>query len=94
MAHIAEVSLTVVRPGDNTRITGIHDIVEPQVKLRGSGQVFLWILGSVEANGSGRSHRLLGMAAVATAALRGYREERAWERSAELIFGGNSYASH
>lgn len=93
MAHIAEVSLTVVRPGDNTRITGIRDIVEPQVKLRGSGQVFLWILGSVEANGSGRSHRLLGMAAVATAS-RGYCEGRAWERSAESHLGGKSYASH
>jgi glycine reductase complex component B subunit alpha and beta len=31
-ARIRDVSLSVVRPGDNVRITGIRDVVEPRVK--------------------------------------------------------------
>ena len=69
--RIAQASLAVVRPGENVRITGIRDVVEPRVKVSGNGQVFPGILGPVEAVGAGRTHRLSGMTVVATAAYEG-----------------------
>ena len=59
-ARIRDVSLSVVRPGDNVRITGIRDVVEPRVKVSGNGQVFPGILGPVEPVGEGRTNRLSG----------------------------------
>jgi len=53
--------LDVVTPGDHTRVTGIRDVVEPRVKVCGSGQVCPGVLGPVEPVGDGRTHRLSGM---------------------------------
>ena len=69
--RIAQASLAVARPGENVRITGIRDVVEPRVKVSGNGQVFPGILGPVETVGAGRTHRLSGMTVVATAAYEG-----------------------
>ena len=63
--------LEVVTPGDKTRITGISDIVEPRIKVSGSGQVFPGVLGAVEPVGDGRTHRLSGMAVFVTAEYEG-----------------------
>jgi glycine/sarcosine/betaine reductase component B subunit len=70
-ARVETASLAVVHPGDRVRITGIRDIVEPRVKVSGSGQVFPGILGPVASVGDGRTHRLSGMAVLATAAYEG-----------------------
>jgi len=87
--RIAEASLAVVHPGDNVRITGIRDIVEPRVKVSGSGQVFPGILGPVEAVGDGRTHRLSGMTVVASAAYEGtVRAGLGVQRSALLDMWG------
>ncbi|MDP9130701.1 MAG: glycine/sarcosine/betaine reductase component B subunit, partial [Candidatus Binatota bacterium] len=43
--------LDVVSPGDKVRITGIRDVVEPRVKVSGSGQVFPGVLGPVQPIG-------------------------------------------
>ena len=58
--------LDVVAPGDKTRITGIRDVVEPRIKVSGSGQVFPGVLGPVEPVGDGRTHRLSNMALFVT----------------------------
>jgi sarcosine reductase len=87
--RIAEASLAVAHPGANVRITGIRDIVEPRVKVSGTGQVFPGILGAVEAVGNGRTHRLSGMTVVATAAYEGtVRAGLGVQRSALLDMWG------
>jgi sarcosine reductase len=93
--RIAEASLAVVCPGDEVRITGIRDIVEPRVKASGNGQVFPGILGPVEAVGAGRTHRLSGMAVIATAAYEGtVRAGLGVQRSALLdTWGAGAAAS-
>ena len=93
--RIAEASLGVVCPGDEVRITGIRDIVEPRVKASGNGQVFPGILGPVEAVGAGRTHRLSGMAVIATAAYEGtVRAGLGVQRSALLdMWGAGAAAS-
>jgi glycine reductase len=83
--RIDEVSLAVVHPGDKVRVTGIRDIVEPRVKVSGEGQIFPGTLHPVAAVGAGRTHRMSGMAVIATAAFEGTaRAGLAVQRSAIL----------
>ena len=39
-SRITDATLAVAMPGENVRITGIRDIVEPRCKTTGSGDVF------------------------------------------------------
>jgi glycine reductase len=88
-ARIESIRCAVVHPGDRVRLTGIRDIVEPRVKVSGEGQVFPGIMSAVEPVGSGRTHRLSGMAVVATAAFEGAaRAGLAVQRSAILDMWG------
>lgn len=92
--RIQEASLKAVRPDERIRITGIRDIVEPRVKVSGSGQVFPGILGPVVAVGTGRTHRLSGMAVTATAAYEGtVRAGLGVQRSALLDMWGPGAAA-
>ena len=87
--RIREASLAVVRPGEKVRVTGIRDIVEPRVKISGTGQVFPGILGPVEPVGDGRTNRLSGMAVTAAAEYHGtIRAGLGVERSALLDMWG------
>ncbi|HXG52259.1 MAG TPA: glycine/sarcosine/betaine reductase component B subunit [candidate division Zixibacteria bacterium] len=87
--RLERASLAVVRPGERVRITGIRDVVEPRVKVSGSGQVFPGILGPVEGVGAGRTHRLSGMAVTAAAAYEGtVRAGLGVQRSALLDMWG------
>ena len=87
--RIEEVSLAVVHPGEHVRVTGIRDIVEPRVKSAGDGQVFPGTLSPVAPVGTGRTHRLSGMAVIATAAYEGTaRAGLAVQRSAILDMWG------
>ncbi len=87
--RIETASLAVVHPGDRVRITGIRDIVEPRVKVSGNGQVFPGILSPVKSVGDGRTHRLSGMAVMATAAYEGtIRAGLGVQRSALLDMWG------
>ena len=69
--RIRHAEVAVVTPGERVRVTGVRDVVEPRVKVRGRGQVFPGILGPVEPVGDGRTHRLSGMAVVVTAKYEG-----------------------
>jgi glycine reductase len=87
--RIEDVSLAVVYPGEKVRVTGIRDIVEPRVKTGGPGQVFPGTLSPVEHVGEGTTHRLSGMALMATAAYEGTaRAGLAVQRSAILDMWG------
>ncbi len=87
--RIERASLAIAVPGERTRITGIRDVVEPRIKVHGSGQVFPGILGAVTDVGNGRTHRLSGMAVVTTAQYEGtIRAGTAAERSAILDMWG------
>src|SRR5687767_223340 len=86
--------LDVVAPGDKVRITGIRDVVEPRVKVSGSGQVFPGVLGPVEPVGHGRTHRLSGMAVFVTAEYEGtVRAGLGVQRSAILDMWGEGAAA-
>src|SRR5258706_93091 len=87
--RVTEASLAVVRPGDNVRITGIRDIVEPRYKVSGNGTVFPGILGPVSNVGAGRTHCLSGLTVIAAAAYEGtIRAGTTVQRSALLDMTG------
>ncbi len=88
-ARIEDIDFAVLHPGDRVRLTGIRDIVEPRLKVTGEGQVFPGTMTAVEPVGSGRTHRLSGMAVVSTAAFEGAaRAGLAVQRSAILDMWG------
>lgn len=93
--RIREASLGLGMPGERVRITGVRDIVEPRVKVRGRGQVFPGILGPVSPVGDGLTHRLSGVAVVATAEYEGtIRSGLGVQRSAILdLWGPGAEAS-
>lgn len=93
--RIEDVSLGVVYPGEKVRVTGIRDIVEPRIKVGGQGQVFPGTLSPVEQVGEGTTHRLSGMAVIATAAYEGtVRAGLGVQRSALLdMWGSGAEAS-
>ncbi len=92
--RISQMSLSVVSPGEDVRVTGIRDVVEPRVKVSGKGQVFPGILGPVEPVGDGRTNRLSGMAVTVTAEYHGtVRAGLGVERSALLDMSGPGAAA-
>jgi glycine reductase len=93
--RIRTARFDVVTPGDRVRVTGIRDVVEPRVKFGGAGQVFPGALGSVTPVGNGLTHRLSGMAVLATAAYEGtVRAGTGVQRSAILdMWGAGADAS-
>lgn len=67
---IISADLDIALPGEETRIVHVRDVVEPRIKVTGSGCVFPGILGPIDSVGSGRTHRLSGMAVVVSATYR------------------------
>lgn len=63
---LVSVRWGVARPGEPTRIVNVLDVVEPRVKPGGRGRVFPGVLGPGDTVGRDRTHRLSGVAVVAT----------------------------
>ena len=61
--------IRICRPGDNTRMTNVLDIVEPRTKPDGSGSIFPGFLESTRDAGNGITKVLEGAAVVEVAAL-------------------------
>jgi glycine reductase len=63
--RIATVNLEIAAPGDSVRIWPVRDVIEPRVKVEGSGQCYPGICGrDIATVGQGRTHRLSGMDVV------------------------------
>jgi glycine reductase len=62
---IKSAEIDFALPGDSTRVINYMDVIEPKVKVRGSGQTYPGIVGrSTEKTGEGRTHRLQNFAVV------------------------------
>jgi sarcosine reductase len=63
---LAEATVEVVRPGDSVRISNVLDVVLPSVKAHDPSSTFPGVLGPSDVTaGSGRTHRLGGVAVLA-----------------------------
>jgi glycine reductase len=68
--NLAGVNVEIARPGDSTRIIHILDSAEPRIKVVG-GRDFPGLLGPPDLAGSGRVHRLDGVAVIGAASIPG-----------------------
>ncbi len=72
--NIASAELDIARPGESVRITPVKDVIEPRVKVEGSGGVFPGVISKVDTVGSGKTHALRGCAVVTTGKIVGFQE--------------------
>jgi glycine reductase len=72
--RIKSVEVFLARPGESVRIIPVKDVVEPRVKVEGSGGIFPGFMASVEQVGNGRTHVLKGSAVVTTGKIVGFQE--------------------
>lgn len=72
--HIKSVDVELARPGESIRITPVKDVIEPRVKVEGSGGIFPGMVSKVDTVGSGKTHVLKGCAVVTTGKIVGFQE--------------------
>ena len=58
------VEVEIAKPGEDTRIVRIFDIIEPRAKLKESGQDFPGIIGKFETAGKGQSRAIKGSSVI------------------------------
>lgn len=72
--RIKSVEVFLAKPGEETRIIPVKDVVEPRVKVSGDGGVFPGFISKVDTVGEGRTHVLKGAAVVTTGKIVGFQE--------------------
>lgn len=72
--RIASVEVFLAKPGEETRIIPVKDVIEPRVKVAGSGGMFPGFISKVDTVGEGRTHVLKGAALVTTGRIVGFQE--------------------
>ena len=72
--RFASLDIDLAKPGEETRITPVKDVIEPRVKVQGSGGVFPGFVSKVETVGNGVTHVLKGAAVVTTGKIVGFQE--------------------
>lgn len=72
--RIVSIEVDIARPGEETRIMPVKDVIEPRVKVSGSGGVFPGFISKVEMVGTGRTHVLKGAAVVTAGKIVGFQE--------------------
>ncbi len=72
--RIKSIEVFLAKPGEETRIIPVKDVVEPRVKVDGDGGVFPGFIAKVDTVGEGRTHVLKGAAVVTTGKIVGFQE--------------------
>lgn len=77
--RLREVALEIVRPGDSVRITRFRDVIEPRIKVEGSGVAYPGVCGRPTTTvGRGRTNRLTGVGVVEVADVQMYVGNDGW----------------
>jgi glycine reductase len=72
--HIKSVTVELAKPGEETRITPVKDVIEPRAKLDDKAGVFPGVINKVNTVGEGRTHVLSGAAVVTCGKIVGFQE--------------------
>ena len=72
--RLASIDFDIAKPGEETRIIPVKDVIEPRVKVEGKGGIFPGFIGKVDTVGAGRTHVLKGAAVVTTGKIVGFQE--------------------
>ncbi len=65
--RMADAQIDVIEPGESARAVHFCDAIEPRIKVAGPGVCYPGLMGAVETVGTGRTHRVGGMAVVLSA---------------------------
>lgn len=72
--RILGVEVELANPGESTRILPVKDVIEPRVKVNGSGGVFPGFVSGVQTVGNGRTLALAGCAVVTVSRIIAFQE--------------------
>ncbi len=72
--NFKSADVELARPGESIRIMPVKDVIEPRVKVEGSGGIFPGMISKVETVGSGKTNVLKGAAVVTTGKIVGFQE--------------------
>lgn len=72
--RIKSINFDIAKPGEETRIIPVKDVIEPRVKVEGKGGIFPGFINKVDTVGTGRTHVLKGAAVVTTGKIVGFQE--------------------
>ena len=72
--RIKDVSIDIARPGEKVRIIPVKDVIEPRVKVEGTGAGFPGVTTKPSQCGQGRTHVLYGAAVVTVGDIVGFQE--------------------
>lgn len=72
--RLKSINVELVHPGDETRIIPVKDVIQPRVKLEGTGGIFPGFIAKVETVGNGKTNVLEGAAVVTTGKIVGFQE--------------------
>ena len=64
----------LARPGESIRIAPVKDVIEPRVKVSGSGAIFPGTVNKVKEVGTGRTHALVGATVITCGKIVGFQE--------------------
>jgi Glycine/sarcosine/betaine reductase component B subunits. len=72
--RLKSIDVDIAKPGEETRIMPVKDVIEPRVKVDGPGGIFPGFISKVDMVGSGRTNVLKGAAVVTTGRIVGFQE--------------------
>lgn len=68
------LNVELARPGESVRIIPVKDVIEPRIKITGSGGSFPGFLDSIQGTGEGKTKTLRGCGVVTTGKIVGFQE--------------------
>lgn len=72
--RLSSIELDLARPGESVRIMPVKDVIEPRLKVEGSGGIFPGFVSKVDMVGQGTTLVLSGAAVVTTGRIVGFQE--------------------
>ncbi|NIQ04331.1 MAG: beta-aspartyl-peptidase [Candidatus Korarchaeota archaeon] len=72
--RIASAKVMLAKPGERKRIIPVKDVIEPRVKVEGSGGVFPGVIANEDSVGSGKTYVVKNVVVVTTGQIVGYQE--------------------
>ena len=72
--RLTKIEIDIAKPGEETRIMPVKDVIEPRVKVEGPGGIFPGMISKVDVVGSGKTNVLKGAAVVTAGKIVGFQE--------------------
>ncbi|OWZ83697.1 glycine/sarcosine/betaine reductase component B subunit [Natranaerobius trueperi] len=72
--RIAKVNIDTAKPGESVRVISVREVIEPRVKVDGTGEMFPGMIGKIGSVGEGVTKVFKGVTVVTTGKIDGVKE--------------------